>query len=281
MTATKATFKGETWDASLADSALTRESPEEAAKILGIPYSLGEGDVLKRHFIGAYWTGQEFEALESHVNYVRYYRYSQNGPYYEAHAEVDDSVNSLATGSHELVMTIYYPLDPAITVEDIEGARFAYMNADSSGWLFAHTREGTHHDYELMLMGAIDGVFQPYFRQLQVDALNTSTRTSANDRFKLLSEFYGSVVVEARKIARGTYLGEREQSAHPREGWLDKDITAAVLAVRAKWAETRATDAATLSAALTYVERSLTMPSVETRWDRAARLKREAKENEE
>ncbi len=184
-------------------------------------------------------------------------------------------------GAHEIAMVIYYPLDPRITEADVAGAVRAYPNADGSGWLFAHTDEGTHHDYELVLLAACDGVFQPLFRQYQVDMLKPATRTPAEERFKLLSEFYGQAVIKLRDLARSRFLGEREQQAHPKEGWLDRDITSAVAAAKAKWKESRPTDFATISSAVRYLEQALAMPAVETRWDRDARIAAEQKAKDE
>ena len=181
----------------------------------------------------------------------------------------------------ELSMHIYFPIDPRIRRVDVQGAVKAYPNADNTGWLFAHTDEGTHHDYELQLLAACDGLFQPLFRQYQVDAYNPSATAATRGKtlYTHLSAFYGEVVVQVRTIARGAYLGEREQMAHPSEGWLDRDITAAIAAVTADWTENHSANLAELknAGALTYLTRSLTMPAVETRWDREARLEAEKK----
>ena len=127
-------------------------------------------------------------------------------------------------------------------------------------------------------MGAIDGVFQPFFRALQVEMLAAAetTRRDAAADFRRLSDFYGAVLVQARTLARTAFLGEREQKAHPREGWLDRDITMAIKRVKLAWTGNRDYDLSELASALAYVEGRLAMPSVETRWVRAARLAAEA-----
>ena len=183
----------------------------------------------------------------------------------------------------ERIGVAYYPVDPRLIESDVAGAIRAYPNeTHGTHWLFQHTDEGTHHDYELRLLSACDGVFQPYFRQLTVDGFSTSAtaRATARNRFTLLSEFYGDVIQAARTAARATFLGEREQQAHPKEGWLDRDITTAVNAVEAAWkadTDRAPTNLLDLSQAIIYLKRSLAMPSVETRWDRAARLEAERK----
>ena len=117
-------------------------------------------------------------------------------------------------------------------------------------------------------------MFQPYFRQLQVDERNPSLAAVAGQRFVALSSFYGEVIVQARLQARAIFLGEREQMDHPAEGWLDRDITNAITTIQAKWkADTSKMVALShVAPAITYFLQSLTMPSVETRWDRAARI---------
>lgn len=210
---------------------------------------------------GAAFNGRRFEAVKVDAN--------DSGPYFY--------FRWLGETPFEALMVFYYPVDPRIIEADVQGATRAYPNADNTAWLFAHTEEGTHHDYELRLLAACDGVFQPFFRQLTVDSFSSvdTARSLAQRRFTLLSEFYGAVVVKARAAARQIFLGEREQSPHPTEGWLDRDITAAVAAVKADWAAanpSRSPDLSVLSSAIGYVENSLKMPKVETRWDRAARL---------
>ena len=216
----------------------------------------------------AVWNGHQFESMKTfYTSYLA-----------ESGSHLGEVVlNPRRGGTVEFVMTMYHPIDPRITPTDVDGAVRAYKNADSTGWLFAHTEEGTHHDYELTLRAAADGLFQPLFRQLQVDAFTPSLRARSEERFKLMSEFYGEVLVAARDIARGAFLGEREQSAHPREGWLDRDLTAALAATKKKWQADRADDLVKIATSVSYAETVLAMPTVETRWDRAARLAEEAK----
>ena len=213
----------------------------------------------------AIWNGHEFEVVYGRLQY-------SSGSYSISFEWAHDPA-----GPIEYVTHLYYPIDPRVVESDVVGARVAYPNETNTGWLFRHTDEGTHHDYELTLLAAIDGIIQPYFRQLIVDALSSveTTSTRATKRFDLLSQFYGSVVVEARKAARKVFLGEREQKAHPREGWLDRDITNAVAAVKTDWTGKRDKDLREIAQAIRYVETSLAMPSVDTRWDRDARLAKE------
>ena len=171
-------------------------------------------------------------------------------------------------------------IDPRMTREDIEGATRIFKNADNTGWLFAHSNTGHHADHELQLMACIDGVFQPYFRQLHVDVIdgaNRNIKQRATRLYSLLSQFYGEVIALARTNARAVLLGHRHREAHPAEGHLHSEIKTAFDAVRAKWIKTRKSEATDLTPAFTYVGNILTIPNPESRWDRAARLEAEAK----
>lgn len=179
----------------------------------------------------------------------------------------------------ERSMEMFYPVDPRIIEADVNGAVRAYKNADNTGWLFSHTEEGTHHDFELNLLGALGGLFKPLFNQYQVDAIqaaNEEAKNRATGLYVLLSTFYGQAFKEAKKRARAYFLGERHQEPHPGTGYLDADLTAAIETIEARWKNDSPEDLVKLTAAVAYLKTQLTMPTPETRWDRAARLKAEA-----
>ena len=158
---------------------------------------------------------------------------------------------------HEATFTLFHPIDQRTTVSDWEGAIAAYPNADNTAWLPKHTNAGTHHDYELALRGVVSGIFQPLLHQYDIDARKaTSDETRANfvERYILVAEFYGAVVVKARDRARAYYLGERHQNAHPDTGHFDADVTGAVADVKAIWTETRSADLVKISGAMTYLD---------------------------
>lgn len=205
-----------------------------------------------------------------------------NGSHFEVvdgitlgHGDDHAYVDLLDIDPTERHMVLYYPVDPRMIPLDVSGATRSYPNEDNTGWLFAHTDEGTHHDYELTLLAAVDGVMQPLFRQYQVDVWigsSNEVKRKGQELHILLSQFYGAVVTEARKRARSAYLGLRHQEPHPRTGYLDADITASITTVKEKWATMRAGDLVKLGPALGYIERTLNMPTPETRWDQAKRI---------
>ena len=247
------------------------DTSAKANRYLGIP-DPKPGDT--NHLLLVFWAGHAFEVVEAEGYGLR--GYSGN---------MRITASTKRDGDHrnlrgEWNMILYCPVDTRLKVSDIQHATIARPNKAGTHWLFFHTDEGTHHDYELSLLGAIEGVFQPYLRQLLVDYWSGGTET-VRERAQLayveLAKFYGDVIAEARKRARSLFLGQREQQAHPKEGWLDLDITNSVAATEKKWkAEGRQEYLDDLSGAITYVKTSLAMPKVETRWDREARLKREA-----
>ena len=197
-----------------------------------------------------------------------------DGVFYRIGSEIHFDANS------DPCDAIALGIDSRMTREDIEGATRIFKNADNTGWLFAHSNTGHHADHELQLMACIDGVFQPYFRQLHVDVIdgaNLNIKQRATELYSLLSQFYGEVIALARTNARAVLLGHRHREAHPAEGHLHSEIKTAFAAVRAKWIKTRKADATKLAPSFAYVSNILTIPSPETRWDRAARLEAEAK----
>ena len=173
-----------------------------------------------------------------------------------------------------------FPIDPRMTAADINGATDVFANADNTGWLFGHASEGNHADHEITLMAGIDGVFQPLFRQYHVDLINgvsLNIKQRATTLYALLSQFYGEVIDLARKNARAVVLGHRHKDLHPENGHLHSEIKVAFEATKAKWLTGRGTDATQLATAFTYIGNVLTIPTPETRWDKAARLEAEAK----
>ena len=184
-----------------------------------------------------------------------------------------------ATGNPKL----YVPIDPRMTAQDIEGAKYAEPNADGTAWVFHHETIGEHRDHELQLMAVIEGIFRPVFHQYGYDHLSGATDTHRNlaiERHGLLASFYGQIILNVQKKARSAYLSERQTSHHFTEGHLYSDLHSVFSETKKKWvADNTAEDFAKVSGAFAFIERRLAIPAPETRWDRAARLKKEAEAN--
>ena len=233
-------------------------------------YGIGETTAPEIHLAG--WNGHEFEVLRGQV--VERYRYPP--PNYHPKPYWELSLDSALYPHFDYRLVMYWPISPETVLKDWVGAIKAVKTANGKAWEPRHTDEGTHHDYELTLRGAITGVFNPLLVQYDLDGRKLRARGASSDgvdeQLNLIADLYGQVLQEGQKIARGPFLGEREQSAHPREGWIDRDITAAIAAVKAKWTTTRASDLAKIPTAFSYTTGVLTMPAVETRMARVARL---------
>lgn len=173
-----------------------------------------------------------------------------------------------------------FPIDPSMTRADIEGATIIEPNASNTAWIFKHTQAGNHHDHEIRLAGDIDGIFQPVFRLYLTESWKAGLEEISRQRYTLLTDFYSEVLKEAKKISRGKHLGERHKDLHPEAGHLHTEILTAYNTVKAKWdADSAKADAITkLTSAFAYISGELAMVTPETRWDRAARLAREAEE---
>ena len=192
----------------------------------------------------------------------------------------DNAIVSCQTHSTSQYRELASGLDPRVTQEDVEGAAGIYLNDDDDGWLFFHTKAGAHHDHELALAAAIEAVFQPVFRQYQVDQLTgktTEAKNRAQERFVLLSAFYGEVLAQARTIARNAHLGERHKDPHPETGHVSAELAQAFAVVKTKWEADRVADMTKLGPAMIYVQGVIRPHSPETRWERAARIAAEAK----
>lgn len=255
---------------------------KEAGTKMMIPFK-ERTDLTDLDFKIAAWTGTEFEVLP--VRYQTYFSYgyaNQNKYSIRLLSTNYFSGSDVTYGHNERNITMYYPIDSRMIESDIHKAKYAYPNDDNTGWLFSHTTSSTHHDYELRLRSAVDGVFQPVLRQYQVDAFTASSDeriAKAKSQFVDLSEFYGEVLLEAIKEARKVYLGEREQKPHPKVGYLDYDITTAIDTVEKKWkADTKKSAKLTLiNTAVVYAKNALNIPDPKTRWA----LAEEAEESED
>ena len=176
-----------------------------------------------------------------------------------------------------------YPIDSRMTKIDIEGARHIEPNKDNTGWVFHHETIGERRDHELKLMAVIEGIFRPVFHQYGYDHLSGATDTHRNlaiERHGLLASFYGQIIQNVQKKARSAYLSERQTSHHFAEGHLYSDLHSVFEATKKKWiADNTAEDFNKVSGGFRFIETRLAIPAPETRWDREARLKKEAEAN--
>ena len=230
------------------------------------------------------WNGHEFESVQIIGGSANHSQSRHNG---ERVTVTNYSFQIEHREPHEQIMAFPFPRNPLLKEKDIIGATIFELVEEEGYFDIRHTEEGTHHDYELTLRGAAEGVFQPAIRQHLVDSMKPDISPArvkeAQEKYVLTSTFYGEVLVKAVETARSLYLGERHQSPHPREGYLDKDLTDATNAIKVNWSKgkKKKEDLKKIESSVTYVFNTLEMPDVETRVEMEARLEAERKAKEE
>ena len=188
--------------------------------------------------------------------------------------------------SDEAIVRVAFPVDILMHQEDIDGATIHELNDAETAWEFHRTRKGTHDDYELVVLPGIDSIFNPLFRQYEVDEIK-ATNDAGKERARrirvMLSEIYGDMVTETQKIVRGHVRGHRHIiGEHPESGHISGDIQAALDIVKPKFLnDATAQEQTEIAASFTYIDRRLTFPSPEDPHTRRARLAAEAAAEEE
>ena len=187
--------------------------------------------------------------------------------------------NIEATGKYGEA-TLAYPIDPRMIKSDIEGAQRIEPNADNTGWLFYHETVGERRDHELQLMAVVEGVFRPVFQQYGYDFLRNYSAdhaTLAKERHSIIASFYGQFIQAIQTKSRSATLSARHTSHHFGDGHLYGDLHTVYEAEKKKWIDANTDeDFGKVSGAFAFIDRRLTIPAPETRWDRDARLEAEA-----
>ena len=188
---------------------------EELLKLISIP---GTTDTC------AAWNGYMFETLR--VN-----------------AGVDDViwVEPLHSEVHERTVEMHFPIDPRITISDVEHATHAYANDDNTGWLFKHQGAGVHQDHLLDLRDKITSLFQA-----PIDKLDIKQRTATNaplaatlmDKLVALHDYRADVISAAiaaeKRQPHGHYIRNRNNNL----GHVHGAIQRALSTTKAAWAST-------------------------------------------
>ena len=131
-----------------------------------------------------------------------------------------------------------YPIDPSMTREDIEGDSFPEPNATNTGWVFKHTRPGTHDDFERTLHAIVVATFANQIEEVMLKCLTASNRAAkreAQDRLANWRTFRNEVTTEAKKIHRGNVLGHYHRDPHPETGHYYAILSLAMGNVKARW----------------------------------------------
>ena len=220
----------------------------------------------------ACWNGHQFETVEVEV--------VVNDPwfYFQPKRRPGDDNNRV---SHEYAMMVYHPVDPRIVSADVDGADRAYPNAAKDGWLFAHADENWHHDHELEAEAALTAVFASEVEARTSKVLSalvtgssraSRTATTVRDNLIVFREDVRNHVIAA---ARTRHLGYQHQN--PEDSHISDVLSKSLASVTDSWTRKKATSYALIRTSVAAVRTRLaTKHSYETRWDKAARLAREA-----
>lgn len=229
----------------------------------------------------AMWNGHEFEVGSFYV--------PNDAPNSEGEWTVtlyDFGQDHVRRVPSENVVHLYYPVDPVIVEKDVRGAVEAYANPDNTAWLFRHCGNKHMLDREVEIGSAVVRAFAPGIDKLQ-QACNLQLRlyarnpsdTSAGSREQAarlkhakLIEFRNKVLAHCETEARKRHLGWYHQN--PDESHIHHIVHDAVTTLY----HANKSDYGVVQAEI--MRAAFTVHTYETRWDQAARLKREAAERE-
>lgn len=144
----------------------------------------------------------------------------------EKHTHLSYHRHRLPSGRRDL----YYPIDPRMRREDIEGETTPYLNEDESAWMFRRGSVGQHHDAELIVMGAVVGLLQPV-----VDATLSKFLTATSDSAKAEKQvlyvgavdYRNDVLDRAVAMVRAEPMGVFVKEGHNDSGGVIRRIVAA------------------------------------------------------
>ena len=175
-----------------------------------------------------------------------------------------------------------FPIDPAITEIDINGAIGPYKNPTNTGWLFKHAEREDHHDREVLTEAIIVAVFEPEVADKNVRVLSaivngrqSNQQLGELNNYNTLIEFRKDVLKYAIAQERVMYIG---QHVHlPDEHHLSKMALKAVNGVKQIWASTKSRELDGMSAELgRIISRLQHRHGYQTRWQKQAAAKKKA-----
>lgn len=197
---------------------------------------------------------------------------------------------SCSDGIHTIAMA--YPIDPAMTRQDIEGATKIYRNSTNTGWLFAHAEDAHHHDRIFTLESIMTTAFQDVLdgKMQQTLAIVTKPPSTARPvigdpgsgnakayylQWNTIVEFRKECVKWVREYEKILHIGQHIQED---DLYVHDQLTRAIAQAKKVWTRDKADDLSSISAELAIVEGKInTLHTFETRWAKAARVTAEAK----
>lgn len=227
----------------------------------------------------AVWNGLEFKAV--YLDLARSDIYENYAHIYLGHY---DTIPSQFGGQ------VFYPIDPRMKREWVQGATQAYANATNDGWLFAPCDADYMHDREKEIRSGIVSTFQPFIDKLTVEldtkeyvfaaARDDNGRSSARSQMLAvrlkkgaLIEFRDKVVANALTTARSRYIGWYHHN--PLESHIHNLVHDSITTTMVK--EKDDTEFGRIRAEAQAAAVSLALHAYETPWDQEARIAAEAK----
>lgn len=218
---------------------------------------------------GVAWNGHTFEVID--VNF----RVVSGGTMLKIWLEGE---------SHEINMLLHYPVDSRLTEEDCEGATLAEPNDDNDGWLFTQGNADHMRDREIELRAGLVAVLQPTIDRM-IESVVTATENKPRDwpigtpwENKLVRRTRLDEMLSFRDKAIACLLDEaRERHI----GWYHQNDAKSHLhnlvhdCIATTYRENSDTFS-NVSSQIMQAAATLAPHAYETRWDKAARLKKEA-----
>ena len=183
------------------------------------------------------------------------------------------------TGRYVPNEAMAFPVDPAMTRQDIEGATRIYENADRTGWLFAHATKEEHIDRMFLgstaMASLFDNVMEDKLQQTLAAIVNNNQSNQQRGYYinwAHLHDFKKECVAYCHKFEKLLYIGQ-----HKHQEGLDlrSMLLRCVKHIKAEWEKAEKYDAVSgdVNSIIAHLETDHTF---ETRWEQAARHKAEA-----
>ena len=141
-------------------------------------------------------------------------------------------------------VTVYQPIHPSVTAEDVDGAVWAYD--DGTYWHFSHESPAMRHEAEAYAQAKLIAHFQPRINKQGAvvhAAPDITERTKRHNVLLALNEFVDDSLDEIEKQIRVLPLGHFARNT-PHADNHRALVVSAIRAVLAAWKETAKTDTA-------------------------------------
>ena len=192
---------------------------------------------------------------------------------------------------------VAFPIDPAMTAKDINGATRIYPNATNDGWLFAHSEVSDHHDRIITLEAVMHTLFEDLVHDKLTDVLkavvghnnpsppigtallyNYGAQSGSLANYQILVEFRKECVKWCAEVEKLLHVGQHVQED---DHYLKHQLVRAINQAKTVWKADTEGKARNLSAIEPQVNAIITRVEtdheIETRWAKVARQEAEKK----